>query len=161
MMDESSELEGRDGQLEPVEPSSVAFSRGRSESLSPDLVSLSSSESSEGALSYELSASQDDSDAIAPPSVPPNQADLSGRTPQLILAEEGSMNESRHQHAENFHTDSLGEQDNNSSRDTPPRLHSVTSSVQYQLVDKEKLKASEYESRGLLYAQALKARHNL
>lgn len=140
-------------------------------SHSPDLVSLSSTSGSEThsedlEASQQLSTSQDGSvsDVTGGSSVPSNLVDSGTLIPQRVLAE----------------GDLWADYDTGQREHLPPPQSSlpatlasgehdvytgntgaITSSGQYQLMDKEKLTVSDYESAGLLYARASNARHNM
>lgn len=156
-MVDSSQVEEGDA-LPP--PASRVLSMERS--LSPDLVSLSSTSGSEThseepEMSQQLSTSQDDSDITEGSSVPSNlalESDLGRPLQRLLIADGGMAEGSRQVDSTSPQLDSLcGEHVNEASVLSAP--------VQYQLVDKDKLTVSDYESRGLLYARASKARHNM
>lgn len=139
-------------------------------SLSPDLVSLSSTSDSEGQSDEEpkaqhQTASRDNSNATRENDSPSNaalSADLS--VPHPASAAAIAMDSNTSSEANGRHP-----QETNS---TPPSTHHACSSLQsdrseashvqavntsllqYQLFDKSKLTVSDFESRGLLYARA-------
>lgn len=150
--------------LPPAASEVLVLSKERS--LSPDLVSLSSTSGSETnseelETSQQLSTSQDDSDITGGSSVPSNLADsdlsrtLLPRRP-LPGGDVAEMDTVQSENPSSLQSSTVlsGEHDDYTGS-------TLTASVQCQLVDKEKLTVSDYESTGLLYARASNARHNM
>lgn len=152
-------------------PPAASQQLGLERSLSPDLVSLSSTSGSESPEeepgTQHHSTSQDDSDVTEGPIVPLNLADSGlGRTAltQRVLAVhggEGGVEACDREEPESLPSPLPGSQFTLSSeRDSYTSVTgSLTASV--LLVDKDKLTVSDYESKGLLYARASNARHNM
>lgn len=157
-----------------MDPSGIVNAENRTveRSMSPDLVSLSSTSGDESAeledlgVSRRLSLSQEDSDITEGPSAPLSLAGHDrGRLP-LAQSVGADTEISDREDPESHHSLVQSSQSSQlqSSQLSDQDLHAsvpagLTSSV--LLVDKEKLAISDYESKGMLYARSSKARHNM
>lgn len=127
-------------------------------SLSPDLVSLSSTSGSETESNGE---SQREDDAAATP-IAPNESHATEQS--RLASHSGASRSSDRTHSgasEGRDQENLSSSFQDSQSSGSVDLSSVEISPQYQLLDKDKLKASDYESTGLLYARSSKSKHNM
>lgn len=130
-------------------------------SLSPDLVSLSSTSGSETESNGESQREALLNDAAATP-IAPNESHATEQS--RLAAHSGASRSSDRTHSgasEGRDQENLSSSFQDSQSSGSVDLSSVEISPQYQLLDKDKLKASDYESTGLLYARSSKSKHNV
>ena len=155
---------------EVASSSSYSTAVPRSPSPQSDLVSLSSTSDSEDQYSDPVqSASQEDSDLIeAAANTRPRNTEVGGVPVPPSAASTGDISSSAARNGQDQSTpsSSVGQPSASSLEQagnwvTPPAAAGSLPPAQFSVQDSNKLTVSDYESAGLLYARATKARDNM